>query len=77
MGTATGSSTNKTTATNEGTTAGTTNATGTTEHTYTKKGNQGVNTYAHDMLEFRQTIVDYVERIVKDERLNELFMLVY
>lgn len=76
-GMATGSSTNKTTATNEGTTAGTTNATGTTEHTYTKKGNQGVNTYAHDMLEFRQTIVDYVERIVKDERLNELFMLVY
>lgn len=74
---ATGTSTNTSTSTSEGSTAGTTNATGTTEHTYTKKGNQGVNTYAHDMLEFRQTIVDYVERIVKDERLNELFMLVY
>lgn len=74
---ATGTSTNTATSTSEGSTVGTTNATGTTNHTYKKKGNQGVNTYAHDMLEFRQTIVDYVERIVKDERLNELFMLVY
>lgn len=55
----------------------TTNVTGSTQHTFTKKGNQGVNTYAHDMLEFRLTINDYVERIVNDERINELFLLVW
>ncbi|MBQ8426168.1 MAG: hypothetical protein IJX16_00185 [Clostridia bacterium] len=55
----------------------TTNVTGSTQHTFTKKGNQGVNTYAHDMLEFRLTINDYVEQIVNDERINELFLLVW
>ena len=49
----------------------------TTEHTYTKKGNQGVNTYAHDMNEFRTTIIDVVDQIVNDSRIRELFMLVY
>lgn len=49
----------------------------TTEHTYTKTGNQGVNTYAHDMLEFRTAIIDVVDQIVNDERIQELFMLVY
>lgn len=52
-------------------------STGTTEHTYTKKGNQGVNTYAHDMLEFRTAIIDVVDQIINDPRINELFMLVY
>ena len=47
------------------------------EHKYTKKGNQGVNTYAHDMNEFRTSIIDVVDQIVNDPRIRELFMLVY
>lgn len=49
----------------------------TVEHTYTKKGNQGVNTYAHDMNEFRTSIIDVMDQIVNDRRIRELFMLVY
>lgn len=48
-----------------------------TEHTYHKVGNQGVNTYAHDMNEFRTSIIDIVTDIINDERISELFMLVY
>ena len=61
----------------ETTTSTATESTGTTEHTYTKKGNQGVNTYAHDMLEYRTAIIDVVDQIIQDPRINELFMLVY
>lgn len=46
-------------------------------HTLTRKGNQGVNTYAHDMLEFRQLFVNIEQRIINDIRIRELFMLVY
>lgn len=53
------------------------NTQATTEHTYTKKGNQGVNTYAHDMNEFRTSIIDVVNQIVNDPRIAELFMLLY
>ena len=49
----------------------------TTTHKYHKIGNQGVNTYAHDMNEFRTSIIDVVDQIINDERVNELFMLVY
>lgn len=49
----------------------------TVSHTYTKKGNQGVNTYAHDMNEFRTSIIDVVEQIITDERIAELFMMMY
>lgn len=49
----------------------------TVEHTYTKKGNQGVNTYAHDMNEFRTSIIDVVDQILNDFRIRELFMMVY
>lgn len=49
----------------------------TVTHTFTKKGNYGVNTYAHDMNEFRTSIIDVVEQIVNDERIAELFMMVY
>lgn len=49
----------------------------TTRHTYTKKGNHGVNTYAHDMNEFRTSIVDVVQKIITDERLENLFMQVW
>lgn len=50
---------------------------GTTEHTFTKKGNQGVNTYAHDMNEFRTSIIDVIDQMINDTRIQELFMLVY
>lgn len=56
---------------------GSSTATDTLSHTYTKTGNQGVNTYAHDMNEFRTSIIDVVDQIVNDARLNELFMMVY
>lgn len=46
-------------------------------HTHTKKGNQGVNTYAHDINEFRTSIIDVTEQIINDNRIAELFMLVY
>ena len=50
---------------------------GTVSHTLTRKGNQGVNTYAHDMLEFSQLFLNIVQRIINDERIAELFMSVY
>ncbi len=59
------------------TNSATTGSTGSTRHTYTKKGNQGVNTYAHDMNEFRTSIIDVVDRIIHDNRIAELFMLVW
>ena len=49
----------------------------TTSHTYKKIGNQGVNTYAHDMNEFRTSIIDVVYQIINDPRLTELFMSVF
>ena len=61
----------------EGSTSGSSSSEGTTTHTFTKKGNQGVNTYAHDMNEFRTSIIDVVDQILNDERIAELFMLVY
>ena len=54
-----------------------TSSTGTVSHTFKKKGNQGVNTYAHDMNEFRTSIIDITNQIINDERINELFMFVW
>lgn len=73
------SSTSSGTSTSSGNTTaeGTNETTGTTKHTFTKKGNQGVNTYAHDMNEFRTSIIDVVDQIINDDRIAELFMLVY
>ena len=51
--------------------------TGTVEHTFQRKGNHGVNTYAHDMIEFRESIINVTQKLINDKRLNELFMLVY
>lgn len=48
---------------------------GTVKHTFTKKGNQGVNTYAHDMIEFRQSIIDVDMMVIED--LNCCFLGVY
>ncbi len=56
---------------------GTATSTGTTKHTFTKKGNQGVNTYAHDMNEFRTSIMDVVDRIIHDNRIADLFLLIW
>lgn len=55
----------------------TSSSSGTTEHTFTKKGNQGVNTYAHDMVEFRTSIIDVTTQIINDQRVRELFMQVF
>ena len=48
---------------------------GTVRHTFTKKGNQGVNTYAHDMKELRETFLNIDMQIIED--LNCLFLGVY
>jgi len=50
---------------------------GTTRHTMTKKGNQGVNTYAHDMKELRQTFLNIDKMIIEDPEIQELFMQIY
>ncbi len=72
------STSNGTSTSSGGTTAaGNNSSNGTTRHKYSKKGNQGVNTYAHDMLEFRTQIIDVVDQIIHDPRIGELFMLVY
>ena len=75
---------NAETSTNSETTSKTTgniesdsSSTETIEHTFKKIGNQGVNTYAHDMNEFRTSIIDVVNMIINDNRLNELFMGVF
>lgn len=49
----------------------------TTTNTLTRKGNQGVNTYAHDMLEFRELLLNVVEKIIEDPKIQQLFMGVY
>lgn len=48
---------------------------GKTTHTLTRKGNQGINTYAHDIIEYRKSIIDVDMMIIED--LNDLFLLVY
>lgn len=48
-----------------------------TKHTLTKKGNQGVNTYAHDMLEFRELFLNVEMQIINDPELAKCFMLVW
>lgn len=45
------------------------------KHTYTKKGNQGVNTYAHDMKELRETFLNIDMMIINE--LKDLFLMVY
>lgn len=72
--TGTSSSVNASTSTESEGTSSTSN-TGTVKHTLTKKGNQGVNTYAHDMIELRQTFLNVDLMIIKE--LNDLFLRVY
>ena len=51
--------------------------TGKTSHTFTKKGNQGVNTYAHDMKELREVFLNIEKMIIEDENVSELFLRIY
>lgn len=46
-----------------------------TTHTFKKVGNQGVNTYAHDMIEYRQTILNIDAMVIND--LEPLFLRIY
>ena len=48
---------------------------GTVTHTLTRKGNQGVNTYAHDMIEYRQSFINVDMMVIG--ALHDLFLLVY
>lgn len=48
---------------------------GTVKHTLTRKGNQGVNTYAHDMIELRQSFINVDMMIIG--ALRDLFLLIY
>lgn len=48
---------------------------GTVKHTLTRRGNQGVNTYAHDMKELRETFLNIGKMFV--EEFNDLFLMVY
>lgn len=50
---------------------------GLTKHTLTKKGNQGVNTYAHDLNELRELFINIEQQIINDNRIKELFMMIY
>lgn len=48
---------------------------GTVKHTLSRKGNQGVNTYAHDIMEYRQSLIDVDMMIINN--LQDLFLGVY
>ena len=48
---------------------------GTVKHTLTRKGNQGVNTYAHDMNELRQSFINVDMMVIG--ALRDLFLLIY
>lgn len=47
------------------------------ELTYTKRGNQGVNTYAHDMIELRDVFLNIEMMIIEDKKISDLFMKVW
>lgn len=49
----------------------------TVRNTHHREGNQGVNTYAHDMVEFRSLFMNIEQQIINDARIQELFMLIY
>lgn len=53
----------------------TANSTGTVRHTLHRKGNQGVNTFAHDIIEFRKSILNVDEMLINE--LNCLFLGIY
>lgn len=50
---------------------------GITKHTLHREGNQGVNTYAHDLKELQELFTNIEQQIINDIRIKELFMMVY
>ena len=61
-----------------GSTSMSSESSGTTRHTFTKKGQQGVTTFAQDIDDYRKkAIIDVKYEIITDVRLGELFMLVF
>lgn len=73
--TSSGTNTDNSDSTSEG--LSTNESSGTISHTLHRKGNHGVNTYAHDMLEFRDLFVNIEQQIINDPRIRELFMQIY
>lgn len=75
----TGTSETNTTGSNnqESTAEASSESTGKVTHTLKRKGNQGVNTYAHDMLEFRQLFLNIEQQIINDPELATCFMLIW
>ena len=73
----TSSSQNTSETTGQGSSTSSSETAGTMRYTLTKEGGQGVTTYGHDMIEYRQSFIDVVNEIINDHRLAELFMLVY
>ena len=73
--------TNESNSTGSSTQESTSNASSESEgkvtHTLKRKGNQGVNTYAHDMLEFRQLFLNIEQQIINDPELVSCFMLIW
>lgn len=65
------------TGSSESSSEGTSESRGTIKHTFTKKGNQGVSTYAHDMNELRETFLNVTAQIVDDVHIRELFLNVF
>ena len=76
-GSVTSSNNENSTSSSTGVTSGssTSESTGTVKHTLTRKGNQGVNTYAHDIMEYRKALINIDVMII--ENLNDLFLGVY
>lgn len=77
----TGNDTTNTSSSNERTNVNSLNSNTSTSdlirHTLTKIGNQGVNTYAHDLLELRELFINIEQQIINDERIQELFFMLY
>lgn len=71
----TDTSTETNTATGSNTATSEASSTGTITHTLTRKGNQGVNTYAHDMNELRQSFINVDMMVIG--ALRDLFLLIY
>lgn len=63
------------TATGETNASSSSTNTGTITHTLTRKGNQGVNTYAHDMIELRESFINVDMMVIG--ALRDLFLLIY
>ena len=76
-GTDTTSSENESSRTGETSSTNEVETSDTVKHTLTKIGNQGVNTYAHDLLELRELFINIEQEIINDPRISELFFMLY